>query len=203
MAGRLCFRLPGTLTASGYSCKRKRWVTALADQDRLRWRPPGLPWRAETILPDRNRCRQVSGTGHLKSPRPRHPGPSCALPLILIRRKWGSKQLRSVRAVRFRPERSFPGPACARTSSGSTVKDASAFTPLRCGDHGLVQPLPVAGIRSSTGSSSAGSSSAGLGLMARPGRRRRVGWVRPGSWVRARRTFRAGGERIQRPSRIA
>ena len=35
------------------------------------------------------------------------------------------------------------------------------------------------------------------------GRRRRVGWVGPGSWVRARRTFRAGGERIQLPSRIA
>ena len=88
--------------------------------------------------------------------------------------------------------------ASGSTASGSTVKDASAFTPLRCGYEGLVQHLPVAGIRSSTG-----WSYAGVGLMARPGRRRRVGWVRPVSWVRARRTFRAGGERIQRQSRIA
>jgi len=34
--------------------------------------------------PPRDRCRQVSGTGHLKSPQPRHPGPSCAVPIRWI-----------------------------------------------------------------------------------------------------------------------
>ena len=97
-------------------------------------------------------------------------------------------------------------PAYEATARGSTVKAASAFTPLRCGDHGLVQPLTVAGFRSSTGSSSTGSSSAGVGLMAGQGR---TGQATPGRVVSPRQLGSGmahdpgRGERIQRPSRIA
>ena len=92
-------------------------------------------------------------------------------------------------------------PADEATASGSTVKDASAFTPLRCGYEGLVQPLPVAGYRSSTG-----WSYAGVGMMARPGRAGQATSGRVGS-PRQRGSGIAHdpgrGERIQRQSRIA
>jgi hypothetical protein len=142
MAGRFCFRLPGTLGVSGYARKRKRLGRV--------FRISGCPGRGSV------------------------PGLD-ALPEDRLAGRTG--------AITPADEAASSG----STASGSAVKDATAFTPLRCGYQGLVQPLTVAGIRSSTG-----SSSAGVGLMARPGRRRRVGWVRPGSWVRAWRTIRAG-----------
>ena len=92
-------------------------------------------------------------------------------------------------------------PADEATASASTVKAASAFTPVRCGYEGLVQPLPVAGIRSSTG-----SSSTGVGLMAGQGR---TGQATPGRVVSPRQLGSGmahdpgRGERIQLPSRIA
>ena len=137
MAGRFCFRLPGTLTGSDFGSNRKRLGRV--------FRISGCPGRGI-----------VSGLDAL--PEDRLAGRTGAIT-----------------------------PADEATASGSAVKDARVFNLLRCGYEGLVQPLPVAGYRSSTG-----WSYAGVGMMARPGRRRRVGWVGPGSWVRARRTFRAG-----------
>ena len=187
---------PGILGVSGYARKRKQWVTAPAGRDRLRWRPAGLPWRARTILPVHDRCRQVSGAGHLQSPQPRHP--SCAAPVISLIRKWGSQQIRCCQSRPVQTRTILP-----RTGMITDVQRVS-----REGCECLHSPA-VWGSGIGPASPSGGFpvidwlvvSWRGTDGKAGQGRRRRVGSPRQLGSGMAHDPGR--GARIQRPSRIA